>query len=189
MDSAAWWLECLLLYAAAPLWIVAGFADYLCHRVQRIERTSGVRESRLHLLLLAELGVGVLAALLLQVTAAALALMLAACIAHEATVWIDLRYADRTRVIPWFEQWIHGIQQALPWASFGGLAALHGDQAWGLLGVGAADWGLRWKDPPLPAGYLMGFATAALGFVLLPFLSEYRRCRAAAAHGLPLGTR
>lgn len=33
--------ETLLLYFALPLWLLAGFADYLCHRASRIEVTSG----------------------------------------------------------------------------------------------------------------------------------------------------
>jgi CheY-like chemotaxis protein len=29
------------MYVNLPLWLVAGFADYLCHRAAHIERTSG----------------------------------------------------------------------------------------------------------------------------------------------------
>jgi hypothetical protein len=34
-----------MLYFLLPLWIVPGFADYLCHRRTKIETTSGIRES------------------------------------------------------------------------------------------------------------------------------------------------
>ena len=34
----------ILLYGVLPLWVAAGFADYLCHRRTRIEATSGIVE-------------------------------------------------------------------------------------------------------------------------------------------------
>jgi hypothetical protein len=35
----------VLTYFVLPLWLVAGFADYLCHRASHIEQTSGAKES------------------------------------------------------------------------------------------------------------------------------------------------
>src|SRR4051812_24630463 len=58
-----------LMYFVMPLWLLAGFADYLCHRAAHIESTSGPKESVLHLLLLAEMGVPVLAALFFEINA------------------------------------------------------------------------------------------------------------------------
>src|ERR1700754_1847891 len=34
-------LSGMLMYFLLPLWLAAGFADYLCHRATAIERTSG----------------------------------------------------------------------------------------------------------------------------------------------------
>lgn len=179
MDETAVLLQDLLLYVLIPMWLLAGFADYCCHRIWHIEYSAGVKESRLHLLLLAELGIGLLAALLLEINAAVLALLVAACISHELTVWWDLSYAASCRRIPVPEQWVHGLQQAIPWAALAALMLLHPAQALALLGLGSAepDWSLRLKAVPLPLPYLAGLIAAALLFVLLPFLSEYRRCR------------
>jgi hypothetical protein len=47
----------VLLYFILPLWLAAGFADYLCHRAAHIETTSGAKESLLHLVQLAEMGI------------------------------------------------------------------------------------------------------------------------------------
>jgi hypothetical protein len=176
-DTAAL-LQGALLGVLAPVWMLAGSADWLCHRVQRIETSTGLRESALHLLMLAELGVAVLVALFLETTAAALALMLAACVAHELTTWADLAYADTRRDIPWYEQLVHGLQQVLPWAAFAGIAVLSGDQALAALGRGseAADWSLRWKAEPLPAWYLASFFGASLLLVLGPFVAEFWLC-------------
>ena len=44
----------ILLYFILPVWLAAGFADWLCHRAAHIETTSGAKESMLHLLMFAE---------------------------------------------------------------------------------------------------------------------------------------
>src|SRR5205085_3562451 len=55
--------ELVLLYFILPLWLAAGFADYLCHRASRIEITSGYKESLIHLLMFSEVAVPLLAAI------------------------------------------------------------------------------------------------------------------------------
>jgi hypothetical protein len=55
MDSGA--AQAVLMYFVLPLWLAAGFADYLCHRAAAIEATSGWKESLLHLIQLGEMGV------------------------------------------------------------------------------------------------------------------------------------
>jgi hypothetical protein len=50
-------LRDLLMYFVLPVWLAAGFADYLCHRASHIERTSGWKESLLHLLQFSEMAV------------------------------------------------------------------------------------------------------------------------------------
>ena len=58
----------ILMYFILPLWLAAGFADYLCHRASGIEHT-GPKESVLHLLQFMEMAVPVLAALFLEINA------------------------------------------------------------------------------------------------------------------------
>jgi hypothetical protein len=161
--------------------MAAGFGDWLCHRAQKIERSAGVRKSLLHWLMLGELGLAITAALLLEITAAVLVLLAAACVAHELTTWADLRYAASQRRIAVPEQWVHGVQMALPWAGLVALALIHRHQALALLGWGTPDWGWRWKDPPLPPAWLAAVGAGAALFVLLPFAEELRRCRRASA--------
>ena len=48
-------LRAMLMYFVLPLWLAAGFADYLCHRATHIEKTSGWRESVLHVVQFAEM--------------------------------------------------------------------------------------------------------------------------------------
>jgi hypothetical protein len=40
----------ILMYFVLPVWLVAGFADWLCHRATHIESTTGAKESLIHLL-------------------------------------------------------------------------------------------------------------------------------------------
>jgi hypothetical protein len=178
-----------LLYVILPVWMLAGLADFACHRVMRIEHSAGVRESLLHLLMLAELGMAILAPLLLEPTAAVLILMLLACLAHEVTMCVDLAYAQSRRVIPWIEQWVHGMQQALPWAWLTGWALLAAPQSMALAGLGEVppDWRLAFKSPPLPVSYLLVVVAGSLLLVWAPFLQECWRCLRArpASHPSP----
>jgi hypothetical protein len=48
-------------------WLLAGVADWACHRRTGLERTTGVKESLLHLLMIAQVGLGVLAVLFLEI--------------------------------------------------------------------------------------------------------------------------
>jgi hypothetical protein len=180
MDMTALLLQQLLLWGLLPLWLLAGFGDWLCHRVHRIEHDAGTRESLLHWLMLLEMGPALAAALLLEVTAAVLALLFVLCVAHELTTWWDLRYASSRRRIPPVEQWVHALQLSLPWAGLVSLALIHRGQAAALLGEGVPDWSLRPKQHPLPPAYLWGVALAGLLLVALPFAEETLRCRHAA---------
>ena len=60
----------MLMYFVLPVWLAAGFADYLCHRASHIELTSGWRESLLHLLQFGEMALPILAAMFLENTSA-----------------------------------------------------------------------------------------------------------------------
>src|SRR5204862_2301117 len=97
-------LRALLMYFVLPVWLAAGFADYLCHRAAHIESTSGWKESVLHLLQFAEMGVPVLAALFLEINAGVILLMIVCFVLHEATALWDLSYASATRVVTPIEQ-------------------------------------------------------------------------------------
>ena len=171
-------LRALLMYALVPLWAVAGIADWLCHRRQHMELSAGVRESLLHLLMLAILGPATVAALLLEVNALLLALLLLAAIAHELVFWWDLAYASAHRPIGPVEQWVHSVQFAVPWVGLVGLALLHLDQALALFGAAGAppDWSLRWKDEPLPLRYVLAVLVGSALLVGLPFVEELLRC-------------
>jgi len=177
----------LLLYAVFPLWVLAGLADWACHRATHIERTSGWPENRLHLLMFAQMGVAVLAVALLELTAGVLLLVAAAWLLHEATVWWDLRYTVPRRHVGPIEQMVHSFQELLPLAMLLLVAVLAWDQVQALAGGGAAppDFGLRPKREPLPAPVLTGGALAVLLFNALPLAQETWSCLRQRGPGRP----
>lgn len=171
-------LQVAFLWILAPLWILAGLADFTCHRVLRIEHSAGIQESALHGLMLLELTPLVVAVLWLEPTTAALAVMLGACVLHELTTWADLGYAESQRDIPWFEQWVHGIQQSIPWATFGLAVLTHPAAAAGLLGrpAGPDGWALRIGADAVPWSHGAAFLAASTFLIAAPWASEFARC-------------
>ncbi|PWY50127.1 diguanylate cyclase, partial [Achromobacter sp. RW408] len=86
-------LFAILWYLILPLWLLAGFADWLCHRASHIAQTAGPKESTLHLLMFGEIGIGLLACLFLEINALVFALLIVIFFLHEATALWDVSYA------------------------------------------------------------------------------------------------
>jgi hypothetical protein len=166
-----------LLYVVLPLWLAAGFADWLCHRRARIEATSGAVESAIHLLMLAEAGGAVLLGLFFEINALILLLMTIAFAAHEVTAHWDLRYAFAHRRVTPTEQHVHDYLGAIPFMALSFVAVLHWEQAAALLGLGPdpADFSLSWKRVPLPLSYIATLLGVIALIEVIPYLEELGR--------------
>ena len=147
----------LLFYFVLPLWILAGIADYACHRRTRIEITSGVKEAQLHVLEAAQIGVALLAGLFLEINALVLALMIICVLAHTLTALWDAEYTSSRRFISPFEQHVHSHLEYLPIVAVLLVVLLNWREFLGLFGVGepSVSWALRWKNPPVPWPYVV----------------------------------
>lgn len=169
--------QSMLMYFVLPLWLFAGFADWLCHRRSNIATTSGPKESLIHLLLFAEMAVPILAAIFLQINALIIALMILAFILHEITSLWDVSYATATRDVSPIEQHVHSFLEMLPLMGLLMIIVLHWGQFLALFGLGneAPRFDLAWKENPLPAGYVIGVLAAVLVFELLPYMEELIR--------------
>jgi hypothetical protein len=167
----------VLMYCVLPVWLVAGFADYLCHRAARIEATSGPKESLLHLLQFAEMAVPTLAAIFLEINALVIAVMIVCLILHEATAIWDVSYAYATREVSPTEQHVHSFLEMLPLTGLLIVVILHWSQFLALFGFGTErpDWSIRLKQPPLPWLYVTLVLMAVLLFEVLPYLEELVR--------------
>lgn len=188
MDGSAELVRGLLAFVWVPLLMLSGVLDWACHKVLKIENTAGLRESLLHLLMVALLGTAILAALYLEPTAGLLCLLLAALVLHDITYAMDLRVALASRTIPALEQWVHGFQHLLPWAGLAGIMALAPDQTRSLVGLSAVspDWSIRLKSQLPPLAYSATLLLSALTLNVMPFLLEARRSARAASRAKPL---
>ena len=168
----------LLMFFLVPLWLLAGIGDWVSHRRTGIERTAGPKESALHLLMLVEVGLPMLAALFFEINALVIAFMLVMLPVHEATAWWDVKYASARREIPPFEQHMHSLLEVLPLTAVLFVVAMHWDQFLALFGMGAepASLALRLKTEALPGWYLAGLMAAVLLLAVLPYAEEFWRC-------------
>jgi hypothetical protein len=167
----------ILMYFILPVWLLAGCADWLCHRASHIETTTGAKESMLHLLMFAEIGVPLLAAIFLQRNAGIIALMIAAFFVHEATALWDVSYAVTARNVTPIEQHIHSFLEMIPLMAILFIVSLHWGQFQALFGFGSetARFDLNWKEEPLPATYVISIMTVILTFELIPYIEEFFR--------------
>jgi hypothetical protein len=167
-------LVAILMYAVLPLWLAAGFADYLCHRASHIERTSGWKESVLHLVQFGEMAVPVLAALFLEINSGVILVMMAFLILHEATAIWDVRYASATREVSPTEQHVHSVLEMLPFTGLLLVIALHWPDFTALFGFGRPDFSFMLKQQPIPVAYVVTMLTLTALLEVLPIWKSWR---------------
>lgn len=167
----------ILMYGLIPLWLAAGFADWLCHRASRIETTSGPKESLIHLLMFVEVGLPLLAALFFEINALIIGLMIVAFLVHEATALWDVRYATTARTVTPIEQHVHSYLEVIPLMGIFIIVSRHWEQFLALFGAGPepARFDLAWKSEQLPLAYLITLLLANVLLVILPYVEELIR--------------
>jgi len=169
-------IQPLLMYVVLPLWMITGLADWACHRRTRIETTGGLRECAFHWVMFLQMGTSTLAVLFLEINAAVLLLGAALFLAHELTVWLELRFVVSRRNVQPVEQMVHSFMEILPLAGLFLLAVLYVERT-GLVSAGdGTAWTLRLKEAPLPPAYLIAVLTGATLLNVLPMTEESWRC-------------
>jgi len=178
----------ILVYVVMPAWLLAGLADWACHRRTRLEHTTGIKESLLHLLMVAQMGLGVLAAIFLEMTSAVLLLLMVLLVLHALTSHWDLHYASGRREVGAFEQSVHAYLEALPLAALALLAASHWPQVTAIFGAGGSmpDWRWAWKTDALPMHMIAMLLAASAVFGFVPYAEELYRCLKARRAGIEL---
>lgn len=171
--------QSILMFFLLPLWLAAGFADWLCHRRAGIEHTAGLKESLIHVLMFAEVGVPLVGALVLEINALVLGVMVAAFLLHEATALWDVSYAvSRRTVSPW-EQHVHSFLEMIPLMGILLLTVLYFER------LIEPDFGLAFKSTPLPMGYFAALGCGIVLFTVIPYGNELIRCAIARGKARP----
>ncbi len=170
-------LSAILWYFILPLWLLAGFADWICHRASHIAQTAGPMESVLHLLMFGEIGIALLACLFLEINALVFALMIGLFFLHEATALWDVSYAVKRRHVSALEQHVHSFLEILPLAAGLMVAARHWQAFLSVFGLGdvPADWTPRPRWPTAPIEYVATLLGASVCLALLPYAQELHR--------------
>ena len=146
-------LIAFLIRVIYPLWLIAGFLDYLFHRKTHIDQTSGPAESWLHLGQFASLCVPLLLVTFLAITPLVLAIVASAIAVHTGLSIADVSYTDGRRYISPLEQHAHAFMSVLPIIATGVLVILNWDDVVG------GGWVIAPKKeamPVLSAGLLVG---------------------------------
>jgi hypothetical protein len=167
----------LLLHLAYPLywiWVIAGWCDFLCHRVTGLPTTSGLAESRLHLLQLASMGVAIILLLSLEPTAGLALVLLVLVVAHAIAGYLDTRVAFTAgRTILPVEQHLHSVLDIAPWLGWGAVT-------WRVATLPSTDWALIARDDALPWPTWAMVLGPALVLCGLPALTEFAAAARAA---------
>lgn len=166
------------LWFLLPLWFAPGILDWWMHRRTNIEKTTGWKESILHSAMMTEVGIPILAGLLLEINAGVIGLMIAAYLIHTATAYLDVGYTAGRREIAPVEQHVHSFLEMLPSCAVSFVVCMHGDQFLALLGLGdeKPKFTLEWKRTPVSPAYIAALVSAILLFIALPYGEELTRC-------------
>jgi hypothetical protein len=142
----------VLMYFVLPLWLLVGFADYLCHRASHIATTSGPKKSLIHLIMLGEFGIAVTAAMSFEINATIILLMIIVWATHEAT-----RRPTTAQRCPRRRPARDTVPRAIG------------------LGPEAPRFEIVWKEPPLPWTCVLPVIAATIVFEVLPYFEEFIR--------------
>ena len=166
----------VLMFFIIPVWIAAGFLDFICHRRSHIAELAGAKESWIHLLMFAQVGLALLMGAFLQATALTLVLMLLLLIGHELAGYWDLHYAGSRRTITPLEQQVHSFLELMPLFALISVVIMNWDVAMALAGIGHGErqWSLTLKASSLPTWYLVSVAVAVVLFSVVPYVIELR---------------
>lgn len=182
MDHADWPFAQVLAWTGYGIWLLAGWFDFRCHRRTDLAHTSGVGESRWHLVQLGLCGSAVVATLAFHATAGLAAVLLPIVAAHAVAGYLDTRQAFRCqRTLRPGEQHLHSILDLAPWVGWGAVVAL----SWRTTPL---DWAIHLRRPAFPLAVWTGALLPAVALCVVPALWELRGAMAAKADGTSRGT-
>lgn len=167
-----------MMYVFLPLWGIAGFVDWCCHRATKIETTSGLKESLMHSLMGIQMAIPIILCLLYYVNVLILAICIITWIFHEVVAHWDVKYAAPKREISIWEMHAHTYLGSLPlymlmsiivinWPVFQQLISLDwaGNMSFTLV-----------EEPHGTSSYLPAYFTFMAVLCVFPYVEENLRC-------------
>lgn len=168
----------LLMYLFLPLWGIAGFADWCCHRATRIETTSGLKEALMHCAMGIQIAIPILLCLLFEVNVLVLLVCLVAFILHEWVAHMDVQFALPRREVSVWEMHAHSFLATLPLYMFSLIAVINWPVVLNLLTFNWAN-EMSLATVPEPHGsptYLPWYLAFMCVFCVFPYIEELIRC-------------
>jgi len=177
----------LILFGLLPLWGIAGFIDWCCHRATKVESTSGLKESLVHSLMGIQLGIPIVLCLTFGVNVLVLLICIASWISHEFAAHWDVHYAAPRRHISIWEVHVHNYMATVPLYLLMLVAVLNWDVTLKLVTL---DWAGQLElrqlgERPGGNGYLPAYLAFMGVLCVFPYVEENIRClrHARANHG------
>jgi len=119
----------------------------------------------------------VTAALLFDINALVLVMMMGGVVVHEGISYWDVSYARTRREVLAIEQHTHSFLEMLPFMGASMMICLKPKQFAAIFGRGEQPrWKLELKNPPVTFRYVAAVLAAVGAFVVLPYAEEFVRC-------------
>lgn len=168
----------LMLFILLPIWSIAGFADWLCHRSTRIESTSGLKESLMHSAMGIQVGIPIVLCLQFEINVLVMIICLVCWLLHELVAHWDVHYTSDIREISIWEMHAHSYLATLPLFMLLSLIVIKWPVFQQLI---TFDWQGQLhltRAAELPGGkhYFNVYVVVVLLFGVVPYIEENIRC-------------
>lgn len=107
-----------VLFIFLPLWAIAGFVDWCCHKASQIEVTTGIKENLMHCVMGIQIAIPMYLCISYRVNAFILIICFFCLILHEVIAHWDVHYAQNLRKITIWEMHAHSYLATLPFFLF-----------------------------------------------------------------------
>lgn len=168
----------LILYGLLPLWGITGFIDWWCHRVSRIETTSGLKESLAHSVMGIQLGLPIVLGLFFEINVLILLLCLVVLLSHAVVAHWDVKYSTPMRKITVWETHVHAYMATIPLFLLLLIMVINWNVVIKLV---TFDWQGQLSLKPsenaqISSAYRRGYLIFMAIFCVLPYVEENIRC-------------
>lgn len=177
MDASSLLIN-VMLYVFLPLWGIAGFVDWCCHKASNIEQTSGLKESLLHSLMGLQMAIPIALCLIYQVNVLILIICIITWLCHELVAHWDVKYAAPIREISIWEMHAHTYLGSLPFYMLTLIVVINWEQFVNLISLNwSGNMELSLITVPHGSDNYLPFYLLFMAVVcVFPYLEENIRC-------------